>query len=80
MDKWQALARGAHRDELYYAVREITESVLRTAEAGDPAQRLEEWKHASHAKLDRAERLMAEVDELDVDNIASLTVLLRHLR
>ncbi|GAA1454176.1 NAD-glutamate dehydrogenase [Nesterenkonia lacusekhoensis] len=80
LDKWQALARGAQRDELYYAVREITESVLRTTEPGDPGQRLEEWKQASHAKLDRAERLMAEVDELDADNIASLTVLLRHLR
>ena len=80
LDKWQALARGAQRDELYYAIREITESVLRTTAAGDPGERLEEWKQASHAKLDRAERLMAEVDELDADNIASLTVLLRHLR
>lgn len=80
LDKWQALARGAQRDELYYAIREITESVLTTTDAGDPEERLEEWKRANHAKLDRAERLMAEVDELDTDNIASLTVLLRHLR
>ncbi len=80
LDKWQALARGAQRDELYYAVREITESVLLSTGPGTPEQRLEEWKQANHAKLDRAERLMAEVDELDADNIASLTVLLRHLR
>lgn len=80
LDKWQALARGALRDELYYAIREITESVLRSTGEGDPEQRLQEWKRANRATLDRAERLMVEVDELDTDNIASLTVLLRHLR
>ncbi len=80
LDKWQALARGAQRDELYYAIREITESVLRCTGEGGPEQRLQEWKRANRAKLDRAERLVAEVDELDTDNIASLTVLLRHLR
>ena len=81
LDKWQALARGAQRDELYHAVREITESVLRTTESTLSGwDRLEVWKEENASKLARASRLIAEVDELEADNIASLTVLLRHLR
>ncbi|GAA1136839.1 NAD-glutamate dehydrogenase [Nesterenkonia lutea] len=80
-DKWQALARGAQRDELYSAMAEITGAVLRgTPAGGDPQERLDEWKQNNGAKLARAEKLVAEVDALTDDNIASLTVLLRHLR
>ncbi|TDS87234.1 NAD-glutamate dehydrogenase [Nesterenkonia aurantiaca] len=80
-DKWQALARGAQRDELYGAMADIAGTVLRTTSAETaPEQRLEEWKQANGAKLARAEKLVAEVDALADDNIASLTVLLRHLR
>ena len=80
-DKWQALARGAQRDELYRAIYEITESVLAHTDAdADAVDRLEQWKLDSQSKLQRTSRLAAETDELADDNIASLTVLLRHLR
>ncbi|WP_022871873.1 NAD-glutamate dehydrogenase [Nesterenkonia alba] len=78
-DKWQALARGAQRDELYFAVREITESVLTTTEPDDAAARLDQWKQEHTTKLARTERLFAELDDGD-KTMASLTVLLRHLR
>lgn len=80
-DKWQALARGAQRDELYSAISEITGSVLKSSSSElDPEERLQEWKQANGVKLARAEKLVDEVDALADDNIASLTVLLRHLR
>lgn len=79
-DKWQALARGAQRDELYRAVREVTESVLTTTEPGDAETRLLSWREAHEAKISRVEKLVDEVNQVSRDNVASLTVLLRHLR
>ncbi|WP_344682679.1 MULTISPECIES: NAD-glutamate dehydrogenase [Actinomycetes] len=79
-DKWQALARGAQRDELYHAIRDVTTSVLKSTEPGTPDERMAAWRRENEAKISRAERLVAEVDQLKTDNIASLTVLLRHLR
>ncbi|WP_460682057.1 NAD-glutamate dehydrogenase [Nesterenkonia populi] len=85
-DKWQALARGAQRDELYSAIREIAEAVLTTtdpSQAEDPpadaAERLRAWKQAHRNQLERAQRLMADLQDGE-DSLASITVLLRHLR
>ncbi|TLP73270.1 NAD-glutamate dehydrogenase [Nesterenkonia sphaerica] len=79
-DKWQALARGAQRDELYFALHEITQSILTTTDQQtDPQQRLAEWKQANASALTRAERLSAEVRDHEF-TMASIAVLLRHLR
>ncbi|WP_044494107.1 NAD-glutamate dehydrogenase [Nesterenkonia massiliensis] len=78
-DKWQALARGAQRDDLYFALKEITESVLTSGHEGDAVERLHNWKQAHAGALSRAERLKDEITGRD-HNIASITVLLRHLR
>jgi glutamate dehydrogenase len=79
-DKWQALARGAQRDELYFALHEITQSILTTTDSQqDPQRRLDEWKQANASSLERAERLSAEVRDHEF-SMASITVLLRHLR
>ncbi|WP_150460743.1 NAD-glutamate dehydrogenase [Nesterenkonia ebinurensis] len=78
-DKWQALARGAQRDELYFALREITESVLTTTEGDSAAERLENWKKANTSALERSARLAEEVRDRE-HSISSITVLLRHLR
>lgn len=79
-DKWQALARGAQRDELYFAIRQITESVLTGTQPAQPNERLERWKLEHASSLARSERLIAEVRNRDDHSIASITVLLRHLR
>ncbi|WP_120004458.1 NAD-glutamate dehydrogenase [Nesterenkonia muleiensis] len=78
-DKWQALARGAQRDELYFALREITESILTTTEHQQAGQRLESWKQAKSSALQRAGRLTEELRGREY-SMASITVLLRHLR
>ena len=79
-DKWQALARGAQRDELYFALRQITESVLTKTEAADAQDRLQRWKQDYADSVERSERLIAEVRGRGDHSIASITVLLRHLR
>ncbi|GAA1813471.1 NAD-glutamate dehydrogenase [Nesterenkonia flava] len=79
-DKWQALARGAQREELYAAAKEITESVLRTTEPAPAHERLQAWKDAHAQRLDRSRRLFEELAAKGGDDIASLTVLLRQLR
>lgn len=79
-DKWQALARGAQRDELYFALRQITESVLVSTETASAQDRLQRWKQDYAASVERSERLIAEVRGRGDHSIASITVLLRHLR
>ena len=79
-DKWQALARGAQRDELYFALSQITESVLTGTEAADVEDRLAQWKQDHTSSLERSERLIAEVRDRGDHSIASITVLLRYLR
>src|SRR5699024_7863831 len=79
-DKWQALARGAQRDDLYFALRQITESVLTNTEAADAQDRLQRWKQDYADSVERSERLIAEVRGRGDHSIASITVLLRHLR
>lgn len=78
-DKWQALARGALRDELYFVLREITESILANTEQQYSQLRLDAWKNANASALNRAERLTEELREREY-SMASITVLLRHLR
>lgn len=79
-DKWQALARGAQRDELYYALSQITRSVLTGTDAASVEDRLAQWRQDHTSSLDRSERLIAEVRSRGDHSIASLTVLLRYLR
>lgn len=79
-DKWQALARAAQRDELYFALREITRAVLSGAEPGQDAEEaLAQWTRQRAGSLERTQRLLGEMQERE-HNIASLTVLLRQLR
>lgn len=79
-DKWQALARGAQRDELYSVLRDITVSVLTHTDPDDAAERLAQWKSQHDPALQRSERLIAEARGRGEHSIASITVLLRHLR
>jgi glutamate dehydrogenase len=82
-DRWQALARAALRDDLYSTVADMTVSVLSTTtELQDaPAlQRLEEWEVRNAEHLERSRKMFSEVNQLDHDDMASLSVALRLLR
>ncbi|MBP2413720.1 glutamate dehydrogenase [Arthrobacter stackebrandtii] len=80
-DRWQALARAALRDDLYATVADMTRNVMDSTGAGTPGmERIEAWEGQNRDQLDRAVRMFAEVNELEQDDMASLSVALRLLR
>ncbi|WP_427130195.1 NAD-glutamate dehydrogenase [Pseudarthrobacter sp. S9] len=80
-DRWQALARAALRDDLYSTASDITTAVLEATPAGTPAQeRLTAWESQNVEQLGRAKSMFDEVNALEADDMASLSVALRLLR
>jgi glutamate dehydrogenase len=80
-DRWQALARAALRDDLYSTVSDMTMAVLGSTPAGTPAEeRLAAWESQNAEQLGRAESMFDEVNALEADDMASLSVALRLLR
>ncbi|GAB4099822.1 NAD-glutamate dehydrogenase [Sinomonas halotolerans] len=80
-DRWQALARAALRDDLYSTVADITRSIMETAPgSAAPEERLAVWEADNREQLDRAATMFAEVNALESDDMASLSVALRLLR
>jgi glutamate dehydrogenase len=80
-DRWQALARAALRDDLYSTVSDMTTAVLdATAAADSPEARLKDWESQNAEQLGRAKSMFDEVNALETDDMASLSVALRLLR
>lgn len=80
-DRWQALARAALRDDLYSTISDMTTAVLEGTPAGTPAEeRLAAWEGQNLEQLDRAKSMFDEVNALEADDMASLSVALRLLR
>ncbi|WP_369044876.1 NAD-glutamate dehydrogenase [Sinomonas sp. P10A9] len=80
-DRWEALARAALRDDLYSTVSDFTRSVMDAApDSLSPDARLEVWAGENRDQLDRAAAMFAEVNSLERDDMASLSVALRLLR
>ncbi|WP_104089498.1 NAD-glutamate dehydrogenase [Arthrobacter sp. GMC3] len=80
-DRWQALARAALRDDLYATTADMTRNVIAGTQHGDGTmERIEGWESANKEQLTRATKMFAEVNELEQDDMASLSVALRLLR
>ncbi|HEU4329620.1 MAG TPA: NAD-glutamate dehydrogenase [Lapillicoccus sp.] len=80
-DRWDALARGAMRDDLYSVLESLTRSVLVASDGGDtPAKRFEYWADANRDALSRAKTALRGVERLDDAGLAALSVALRTLR
>lgn len=80
-DRWKALARAALRDDLYSTVIDMTGDVLEVAgELEGADERVAAWEEANAANLDRAKNMFHEVNNLERDDMASLSVALRLLR
>lgn len=82
-DRWQALARAALRDDLYSTTADMTIAVM-NATAGSAAlgakARIHEWAEQNSEQLGRARSMFQEVNKLEKDDMASLSVALRLLR
>jgi glutamate dehydrogenase len=80
-DRWDALARGALRDDLYGVLKGLTLNVLEGTEpGGTPQERLAAWEAANRENLARAERALGGIDRLERPTIAAMSVALRTLR
>ncbi|MFQ4147183.1 NAD-glutamate dehydrogenase [Arthrobacter sp. LAPM80] len=80
-DRWQALARAALRDDLYATTADMTRNVMDSTGVGEPAMdRIQAWEAQNQEQLGRAVKMFAEVNELEQDDMASLSVALRLLR
>ena len=82
-DRWQALARAALRDDLYSTVADMTTAALEATPGrsdADPVERVEAWEQENADHLQRATKMFNEVNRLEQDDMASLSVALRLLR
>jgi glutamate dehydrogenase len=83
-DRWDALARGALRDDLYAVLESMTRSVIETSGAAgveaDPAKQWQAWEDANADSVTRARSALSGIKRLDAPNIAALSVALRTLR
>jgi glutamate dehydrogenase len=82
-DSWDALARGALRDDLYAVLESLTRAVLAGAKDSGPIDDdalLRRWVEENQDQVDRATRATDDVRALDAPNIAALSVALRGLR
>lgn len=80
-DRWDALARGAMRDDLYAVLESLARSVLTTTSSEDsPARRFERWSEANKDALGRARTVLRGIERLDQAGISALSVGLRTLR
>ncbi len=82
-DRWDALARGALRDDLYAVLESMTRAVL-DANGGsaevEPAEAFEVWAQANTDVIQRSRTSLAGIQRLENPNIAALSVALRTLR
>ncbi|UNK47069.1 NAD-glutamate dehydrogenase [Arthrobacter sulfonylureivorans] len=80
-DRWQSLARAALRDDLYTTVTDITVAVMQSTQPGEQAEaRIDEWEQANAENIKRVRDMFEEVNKLEKDDMASLSVALRLMR
>ncbi|GAB48485.1 NAD-glutamate dehydrogenase [Mobilicoccus pelagius] len=80
-DRWDALARGAMRDDLYAVLEGLTRVVDESTDPGkSPTERLDEWCAANATALRRSGTALSGITELDDPGVAPLSVGLRTLR
>jgi glutamate dehydrogenase len=80
-DRWDALARGALRDDLYAVLESLVRSVMDASTAGaEPLARYEQWAKVNAESLARARTALSGIERLEQPNIAALSVALRTLR
>jgi len=78
-DRWNTMARGALRDDLYSAHAALAKDVL-TVGPGSPEERLAAWAQRNDSAVRRAAQTMTEIWESDAFTVATLSVAVRAIR
>jgi len=79
-DRWNTMARGALRDDLYAAHAALVRDVLMATSPGTPEQRLADWAVQNAAAVGRATQTLTEIWETDRFSLATLSVAVRAIR
>ena len=80
-DRWQTMARGAVRDDLYAVHNQLTAQVLRTTAPEDSVTaRIAAWEDADHVVVSRAAATLQEICADDSADLARMSVGLRVVR
>ena len=66
-DRWDALARGALRDDLYSVLESLTRSVIEVGDGAgaDPAAQWEAWEKANKESMQRGKTSLSAIRRLD---------------
>ncbi|GAA1985741.1 NAD-glutamate dehydrogenase [Catenulispora subtropica] len=77
-DRWQTMARGALRDELYASHAGLTAALLASGdETATPEQRYEAWIDKDRAAVERSRTVLDEIMASDTFDLATLSVAMR---
>jgi glutamate dehydrogenase len=79
-DRWNTMARGALRDDLYAAHAALVRDVLMVTSAGTPEERLADWADQNAPAVRRATQTLTEIWESDRFSLATLSVAVRAIR
>jgi glutamate dehydrogenase len=79
-DRWNTMARGALRDDLYTAHAALAKDVLTVTGSGTPLDRLAAWVARNESAVTRANQTLAEIWESDAFTVSTLSVAVRAIR
>ncbi|HEX9034937.1 MAG TPA: NAD-glutamate dehydrogenase, partial [Streptosporangiaceae bacterium] len=79
-DRWNTMARGALRDDLYTAHAALARDVLTVTGSGTPEQRLAAWVARNESAVARATQTLVEIWESDAFTVSTLSVAVRAVR
>ncbi len=79
-DRWNTMARGALRDDLYTAHAALARDVLSVTGPGSPEQRLAAWVQRNDSAVRRANQTLTEIWESNAFTVATLSVAVRAVR
>ncbi|HLW74034.1 MAG TPA: NAD-glutamate dehydrogenase, partial [Gammaproteobacteria bacterium] len=78
---WQAVARGTLREDLYAQQRELTAQALHGAQDTRSAMKqLDQWLTGHAARVQHANRVLADMKAAEIADFASLSVALQEIR
>ncbi len=79
-DRWNTMARGTLRDDLYTAHAALAKEVLTVTTSGTPEERLAAWVARNESAVARANQTLVEIWESDAFTVATLSVAVRAIR
>jgi glutamate dehydrogenase len=79
-DRWNTMARGAIRDDLYAAHAALARDVLTVTDPGSPEERLAAWVARNDSAVRRATQTLTEIWESNAFTVATLSVAVRAVR